>query len=73
MLSAYPRPSHHQAKSREITDNLNTEPDIEQGRAYYEGITNYTSSSAQILDMLTKRIKIIGAANLGVLMAGNPD
>ena len=33
-------------------------------RSYYEGITNYTSSSAQILEMLTKRIKIIGAANL---------
>ena len=27
----------------------------------------YTSSSAQILDMLTKRIKIIGAANLGMI------
>merc|ERR1719188_1467257 len=54
----------YKAKSKEITDNLNAEPDMEQGRAYYEGITNYTSSSAQILAMLTKRIKIIGAANL---------
>ena len=54
----------YKAKSKEITDNLNAEPDMEAGRAYYEGITNYTASSAQILDMLTKRIKIIGAANL---------
>ena len=44
----HPRPSHLQAKSKEITDNLNAEPDMEQGRAYYEGITNYTSSSAQV-------------------------
>ena len=44
----YHCPSNAQAKSKEITDNLNAEPDMEQGRAYYEGITNYTSSSAQV-------------------------
>merc|ERR1719361_1100086 len=54
----------YKAKSKDITDNVNAEPDMEAGRSHYEAITNYTSSSAQILEMLTKRIKIIGAANL---------
>jgi len=54
----------YKGRAREITDNENKQPDMEAGRSYYEGITNYTSSSAQILEMLTKRIKIIGAANL---------
>ena len=54
----------YKSKSKDITDNVNAEPDMEAGRTHYEAITNYTSSSAQILEMLTKRIKIIGAANL---------
>ena len=54
----------YKAKSKEITDNLNTEPNMEAGRTYYETITVQSSTTVAYVEPSHSSFAIISELHI---------